>query len=832
MKKKIISILCAAAMLAAFVPMTGVSATAADGYYLLSGNSFDNTDRANYTAWDETVDLTSAGNQVSYTWLDEANAVGANDSEHKKLIDGKLSRTDGTNVVNSAAKYDVPTAVFDLGGNFAVDRVDILQNNSHSGNILRSVKVLVSTDNENFTEAGYQETDLTDKFIDGTTFCMTSVKFEAQNARYVKIELTRGANKFIVCEAAIFGYKRDLSELKNAIDKAGGFSERWYTAESVSALKSAVAEGEKLTEGSGQSDINAAVSKIEAAIKALVPINKRLVLTGNTWKSNDKSEISGLTGIDVENASISASYTLENNYPADNVKKLTNGGLTGTDTGNYALASAYDRNVADTISAIFDLGQIAAVDRVDAFTISTSKGGKRTDNISVSYSLNGSDWSLIQNKKAKGYDSVNDATMHTEFVFAPVTAKFIKVTFVKAAGITQQYPSEVVIFGMSDDITDSYTKLYDVIDKYSDTSKLEKFTTADSYGEFALKLAEAKTLYENQSGDAASIEKVISELNAAAASLVYKVSGYGVLSNNLVTTTEENLAHEPNPINTEGDFDYYDGMKNVPIGMTYSITADDNAVENDTGKVLFGGHILESDGKYCLWDDSVNNFTHTKSKSYVITVDAGEEVYFTGADLFELYRKGENLQTRKIGSVKAEVGTPDLDGNVTYKTVSFVSNSFNEDKTGINKIASDFAAAKGRYLRITTTREGMYQILAELVVKGFRDPEVLRYPYSCTAENYFEDADYKELSGLVGADYISTVYTITKNDDSEETGYDIYAAIYNADDVLVAVEKAVVNDEGKLMTQFTGLGGLKQGSRMVSYIWNGMTPVASQLTVE
>lgn len=829
MKKRLLSLLCASSLLFSCLPMSGALATAENGYYLLSGNNFSTTDKELYKAYDENIDLTSAGNAASYTWLDTANAVNGNDSSNAKLTDGHLNNGSGDYVINTIAKYDTPTVVFDLNGNFAVDRVDILQNNTNTGNYLKNVKVYVSDDNETYTEAGSTDVDSTEKFIADSNFIMTSVKFDVQKARYVKIELTRGANKFIVCEASIFGYKRDTTELKAAVKKAKAYTDKWYTTESVSALSEVIEAGEKLTEASAQTDINTATANIETAIRNLVPKNERLVLTGNEWKSSDVSDYKDLTGITLKKAENTPSYTLETNGTATEYTTpyLTNGGILQTSTGNYAHASVFGSN-AEVITAKFDLDTVGIIDRADVFTISgsTNSGQKKTDNITISYSEDGTEYTVIENKKAVGADDTGTQSVyrHNIFTFAPVKARYIKIDFAKAAGVKQQFLSEVIIFGIGND----YSELSAELGKYTDTSVLEKYATSETWNVLKQKLADAKAMIAAQEAGSEEQKTLIKEIKEAAGALKYNVSNYGVLSNNLVTTTEGNLAHEPEPITTVGDFDLYDGMKNIPIGMSYSIKADGSNVENDTSKLLFGGHIMEADGKYSLWNDSEKNFNHTESASYEITVDAGEEVYFTGADLYEQYRKGDGLQTRKIKSIKIEVSSDD----VNYSEVATVVNPCSEDKTGINKIDAAFAAVKGRYLKITTTKEGKYQILAELVVKGFRDPTVMHYPLECSAQTTIEDATGNTKDTLLGADYIYTTYTITENTTQAGLTYSVYAAVYDDDRTLLEVTRAKLDNDNNLYVEFENLGGLKANSKMISYIWNNMTPVAEPTEVK
>lgn len=825
-------------MLSAFLPIIGTAAETETNYYLLTGQQFSETDKAAYQEWnkkiysDEELNYSFAGNSLSYTWDDWENAVGTTDGTKSapanKLTDGKILQAGGGYVVNTVGKYMKPTVIFDLGAKYAVDRVDVLQNNNASYNLMKEANVYVSTDGTNYVQAGNKKVDTTkDKVTDTDTFLMSSVKFDKTAARYVKIEMLVNSQKMIACEAMIFGYASALTKVESAVEKANTYlaenSAKWYTADSVTALKTAVDAAAELTETSAQADIDSVISGIENGINNLVSVNERLVVSGNNIYYAKEYYKTLTPSITLKNASNTPSYSWEDDTVADkDNKQLTEGHASAAST-SYAA----NTNSA-SVSATFDLGTTAVVDRTDVFTVSnaTKSGQKKTKEASVFYSMNGTDWTKLETKAVEGANedlaAGTSKARHTIFTFAPVTAKYIKVNFVKADGAMNQFLSEVIIFGIGSD----FSALTSKINEYSDISLLEKYATAESYNALNTKLTEAKAMVNAQTASPDEIAAKAAEIDEAFNAISYKVSDYGILSNNLVTTTKENQEKE-NPTNVEGDKDLYAPLDNVNVGMT--LLNEDLTPNTDITNALFGGHILEGDGKYGYF----YAYDNTKPATNTVIADATEEVYFTGTDLYECYRKGTKTPTRTIDKVTVYVSSNGTD----FEKVCEINNDCNED-TGatdgiINKIGTNFMPVKGRYLKfVFTSSQYKAQVPFELVIKGFKDPNALHYPLSCEATYYIVGTDGETVieDGIAGADAIWVGYNVINNS-SEDKNYNIYAAIYNSENKLLAVKQAAASEtEGtELEATFTELGGLAAGSYMVSYIWDGMTPMAAPL---
>ena len=828
MKKKIISILCTVSMLSAFLPIMSASADAA--YYLLTKNEIKSGDISYYATAAPDIDLTkTSDNNVTYT---ASSTLGGEVADPSNLTGGNVAQTSPT-LAALASTYDNAadcfTVDFDLGVTAAVDRVDVFTISGGSSAQKKTDNITVSYfDGESWQAIkNMKATGADEKTGTSAAVKMTTIEFTSVSAQKFRIEAFKvaGVKQQYLSEILIFGKISDLSQLNAAISKADEFltdsAKKWYTSETTEALNSAVNAGKALNTSSSAEEIDSAVKAINNAISALVSVNERLVVSGNII-AFDTDYYKALTpSITLKKASNTPSYSWDDDALAENTF-LTDGRASRNATNNAA-----PTNLA-SVSATFDLGTTAVIDRTDVFTVSnaTASGQKKTKEASVFYSMNGTDWTKLETKAVEGANESLAAgttiARHTIFTFAPVTAKYIKVNFVKADGAMQQFLSEVIIFGIGSD----FSALTSKISEYSDISLLEKYATAESYNTLNTKLTEAKAMVDAQTASPDEIAAKAAEIDEAFNAISYKVSDYGILSNNLVTTTKENQEKE-NPIDVEGDKDLYAPLDNVNVGMT--LLNEDLTPNTDITNALFGGHILEGDGKY----GHFYAYDNTKPATNTVIADATEEVYFTGTDLYECYRKGTKTPTRTIDKVTVYVSSNGTD----FEKVCEINNDCNED-TGatdgiINKIGANFMPVKGRYLKfVFTSSQYKAQVPFELVIKGFKDPNALHYPLSCEATYYIVGTDGETVieDGIAGADAIWVGYNVINNS-SEDKNYNIYAAIYNSENKLLAVKQATASKtEGtELEATFTELGSLAAGSYMVSYIWDGMTPMAAPL---
>lgn len=815
-------------MLSAFLPIMSASADAA--YYLLTKNEIKSGDISYYAEAAPNIDLTkTSDNNVTYT---ASSTLGGEVADPSNLTGGNVAQTSPT-LAALASKYDNAadcfTVDFDLGVTAAVDRVDVFTISGGSSAQKKTDNITVSYfDGENWQAIKNMKATGADE-VTGTSAAvkMTTLEFTSVSAQKFRIEAFKatGVKQQYLSEILIFGKISDLSQLNAAISKADEFltdsAKKWYTSETTEVLNNAVNAGKALNTSSSAEEIDSAVEAINNAISTLVSVNERLVVSGNII-AFDTDYYKALTpSITLKKASNTPSYSWDDNALAENTF-LTDGRASRDATNNAA-----PTNLA-SVSATFDLGTTAVVDRTDVFTVSnaTKSGQKKTKEASVFYSMNGTDWTKLETKAVEGANedlaAGTSKARHTIFTFAPVTAKYIKVNFVKADGAMNQFLSEVIIFGIGSD----FSALTSKINEYSDISLLEKYATAESYNALNTKLTEAKAMVDAQTASPDEIAAKAAEIDEAFNAISYKVSDYGILSNNLVTTTKENQEKE-NPTNVEGDKDLYAPLDNVNVGMT--LLNEDLTPNTDITNALFGGHILEGDGKYGYF----YAYDNTKPATNTVIADATEEVYFTGTDLYECYRKGTKTPTRTIDKVTVSVSSNGTD----FEKVCEINNNCNED-TGatdgiINKIGTNFMPVKGRYLKfVFTSSQYKAQVPFELVIKGFKDPNALHYPLSCKATYYIVGTDGETVieDGIAGADAIWVGYNVINNS-SEDKNYNIYAAIYNSENKLLAVKQAAASEtEGtELEATFTELGGLAAGSYMVSYIWDGMTPMAAPL---
>lgn len=607
---------------------------------------------------------------------------------------------------------------------------------------------------------------------------------------------------------------------ENTVSEAAALADKYlevsycYTAETVAALEEARASADTITDAGSDAEKAAVITNINSAIANLVLANERLVYSGNTWSDTDLSSYQAFdsTITQLKNASNNVTYS----YPDDsNVDRNADGSIKSDAAAEkLKLGNIMATSGAHTVTTgwasvdpgitVWNLGTTAVVDRVDVFTVTEKSNWRQAKDVTVSYSTDGVNFTTIKTVPASDSqpDSTSRVTDMTSVQFAPVKANYIKVSISEANTLVQM--SEIVIFGINVD----HSSLQSAIDKYDIDSTLEAYATPETLAVLKTKLDAGKAMLAAQNGTYDEIAALANEIKAAFDALSYN-GNYGILTNNLTDTF---------------DLEHYAGMQNVQTGLTYTITSNDantQIIGKDPDCVKLTGGKFQSSGG----DDAIYG-TWDGDKVVSVTVDAKQEVYFTGADLFGW----ENVNAG-IANVVVSVS----EDNVTFTDVASVGYSndvlwLSGDKAGqtvvqgdntLKQLESSFKPVKGRYLRFTATKKNHQIVLAEIVVKGFIPAAAPTTPLLFGETTYVvmpSNAD----NSLTGATMVLANGTITNNTSADVTA-DIATAIYNADGTLNSVKKSSVtvaaNGESSWSNMFNALTALPEGAYIKNFAW-------------
>ncbi|MDD6482982.1 MAG: discoidin domain-containing protein [Clostridiales bacterium] len=803
-------------------------------HYTLSGNAWvDNDTTSFYSKWDPSMTLVNANNLPSYQWKSDSDELlRKSDSENTKMTSGHIDN--GTLMTYTDWDSKIPNiALFDLGSEYIVDRVDIVHDRMIQDYLgvykLGYAAVYVSNDGVEYKRVAGKAADETSELIASVSqlYQLETVSFAPQTARYVAVEIVSGSSQVRPAQIALFGYEK----LTQSVIEAAALADKYlevsycYTAETIAALETARASADTITDNSTAAEMSTVITAINDAVANLALANERLVYSGNAWNDSDlavyQTYDSSIT--ELKNAANNVTYS----YPDDsNVDRDTNGnvvndpngvklkgGVLNSASGEHTITTGWTSGNPGI--TVWNLGTTAVVDRVDVFTVTEKGNWRQAKDVTVSYSTDGVNYTPIKTVAAS--DSQPDSTAKvidmTSVQFPPVKANYIKVSISEANTLVQM--SEIVIFGINAD----YSGLQSAIEKYDIDSTLEEHATPETLAVLKTKLDAGKAMLEAQNGTNAQITALTDEITAAFNALEYNGS-YGILTNNLI----------------EGfDCEQYPNMQNLNTGLTYTITSNDPATEivgNDAAKggtLLTGGKIWDKGGDCALsghWDgDSVVS----------VTADAMQEVYFTGADLYEWefgYASIANVvvSVSEDGETFTEIATIGSPENVYYKSGGNAGQPVSYDGGTLKNFASSFKPVKGRYLRFTATKSSNQMILAEIVIKGFIPTAVAENALTFGETTYVTVPSTADGS-LTGATTVIARGTVTNNTAQDVTA-DIVTAIYNADKTLNALKKVTVtvpaNGEQTWNNMFSGLTALPEGAYIRNFAWDSdMVPLAA-----
>ena len=778
MRKRFISVLSAVSILAASISGIPVFAEESEAnpfsgrtYYTLSGNTWSDADKAIYANWDTEITLkTLDTNNPECSWITDVDGYDKTLSNPANLTNGNLSNN--SNGVWGNYNGGTAAAQFDLGTVYPIDRVDVIMRD-HSATDYRDntvrIEVYTSTDGTNFTKAAEQEAshnnDVKNNNSDKTGLYFNSIKFPMTKARYVQvisIGKTGSGKQQVFCEEAVFGYDVTFEGLTELIAENEAFLAnesvgKYYTDISVENLKDAVKAAKECTAESSANDICTAMNGIENTRAALDVVYQRLVVSGNNFDSGDKQyyKNSVTPAVELVNDDNAASYSWEQSHDPnltntdsetntqrasrnDSGNELIGGGLLNC-AGEYATDTVWGKKGEAPAVAIFDLKENKTIDRVDVF--SSHEQYKALGSVKIEVSTDGINYTETAKQKAAG-EIINvkekQIVYRTQADFAPVDARYVKISFYPNTSAQLTNINEVIIFGIRPDFGVLRSELSDKINKYSKEKEvIKEYATDASYSVFEKALANASEVLASGKDDIDAILNAKKNIDDKLRYVVYEGDDYaeGVLTGNKAVTGR------------------YSRYENINTGLSYTIEGDQiSSGDTNCEKLTDGNFSTQTFGK---WNGD---------QVAVINIDAGKKMYFTGADLYAYYKN----KSHGVADLKVEVSLNGTD----YQTVTETSErtllrdseanlvKVTGDKYNVGVLGEDFAPVCGRYMRITTQKTGYQQILAEMVVKGFDIP-VRRSPKAENIRFFNEYGDeFIYYSGEASLNASAEVYDI------------------------------------------------------------------------
>ena len=794
-------------------------------HYTLSGNKWSDASKAAYTSWGETLASDLPGNTTSHTW-DSKSAPweGTDKLTTGDFVDTNISLFSKWNEVNPHLAY------YDLGGNYVVDRVDVIQHMNVSNGVIQgsqrmgSVYIWLSDDGVNYTKAAVElgnDSNPVYNEIGEHSFTKTTVTFAPKKARYVAVQTAKRSdkNQYTLAQTAIFGYETKTIGLERSIANAQKYLDfkALYTGETAQALQTAVTDAKTLTDDSAETDITSAQTAIAAAIDTLVPVNGRRIFSGNSLSTEDKNVYNSDSSVSTDPVQNEPTYEILSDAEAIKVHgtdptRLKNGKLLSP---NEYLCTQW--NTANELIVSWDLGKDAVVDRVDMFLPKAPDTAAGTVTVSVSHdgetytevgyktlSSEGEDYTVLVH-----WASGDQYEWLTSVKFAPEKARYVKAVLTRssASGIYKTAINEMIIFGISADTG----ALEAEVNKYSNEKleELRSILTEESYNGLTAAIATANTVIGDASKTQTEIDAELAKLKAAFENFEY-TSTAGVLTCNLKNDTDKSL---------------YTGYDNLYTGLSYTIVGNADNAEGNTN--LTDGNITDprvgKDGEL-VWGKYYDN---SPKEEISVIVDAGQEVYFTGADLYEVMYN----PVQGIGDLSISVSTDGTEYTEVWSETS--GKTVQAGDRVINKLGGDFAPQKGRYLKFTSMPRMYQQILAEIVVKGFKAADaadILPAAFADTTYTIF-DTDMMTTENIAGADMIMANGNVINESETALAGY-VFTAVYRDGRLISAAKSSKIelsaNGEAKWSTVLENLGGLPENARLVNYFWSDMEPIAEK----
>lgn len=812
-------------------------------HYILSGNIFDDRDKALYAKFDNKITLENlTTNNPKCTLITSNSEYESNyGGSVAVLTNGNLWNNSSGLWANSWQGSKAAVSEFDLGGIYPVDRVDVI-NRDQTANDFRDciskIEVYTSEDGKYYKKVAEQsashDNSIKNNDSDKTGMYFNSIKIPVTNARYVKIIPRKQGYQQILSEITVFGYDSPLTPLTNKIEETESYLahdtvSQYYTAESIAALENAVTAGKALTMTSPKEDITAAIEAINNARATLEPIFTRAVESGNTFTASDIKyyreidypvelyvDTNGATydwaeAHDPDLVDIDSETNTQRASRHDSDRTKLTGGQAANPAGQFNTDTVWGKQGGAPAVAIFDLKENKILDRIDVF--SSHEANKALGSVKIEVSTDGEAYTEVANKKASGEIVNTQITYRTQADFAPVEARYVRLSFTPHASAYLANINEVVIFGIGPNYEVLYADINKELAKYSEAAlkNLKATATPDSYAALENAIAAAKEFIASQNADKDAIAAQLAALKAAGSGITYTIAET-IISNN---KDKEGYSWFE---------DLYPDYAMNNIGLTYTIDSpgrdiSNSLVTNDANHIkLTDGGIGSGDNmSFGTWD-GVDSYG-------IITVDAHKEVYFTGTDIFCWFDGN-----RGAGSVKIEVSSD----NETWQEIASSSEAKATPQLGdktYGQMGCDFMPVPGRYMRITVTRAKNQLVLAEMIVKAIV-PQVDTLALSFESTTYTKyDANYGPLNTFEGAMYVDASGTLVNNT-TEPVTANVYTAYY-ADGKLVKVVSAdkpvtvPASGQAEWLTSAEFTAALTANTIAKTFAWdNGMKPLA------
>ncbi len=778
-----------------------------------------------------------------YKDFDSASTIGAtctavtgcddNDGAKTKIKDGKIINDWFT----GSWQGKVGTFTFDLSKECTINRVDLWDITAQSYHGIADFTVEVSTDGEDWIVAGSHTNNyavekdnmnLSDYVPSTSSVHDGKCEFAPVSARYVRVtaNLLSGKNQMGFAEIVICGFKSPKDTLKDEIANAEETLKNvtLYKTEGVNKLKEAVAKGKTAYESttSTAKDIADAIEAIKTAKAGLTPDERytRYMLLDNNM---------------INYASMYEAYPNSGNG-AECIS------FTGADDNEGAKSKIKDGKILENwftgiwnnaqATAVFDLKSDCYLSRVDLWD-NTSQTYMGTADFTVEVSTDNEHWT-VAGSHTNNYDVEKDNTNLSDYIpstaavhdgkceFAPIPARYVRITTNKLAGKSQMTFAEVVMLGYKNPIDLLKSKIASIDDLDRDIYVEEDLGILDS----AKSAAEAVAQKEGASADdiigaISGIDNALSQLR-----LKYEIK---VLSNNA-----DKAIYPQGGISTSLTYTYSDitdgQIANVRIGdVVGGKTATANSIDISCTRLTDGNPTSTDGGKiiHSTYGGAVGDAYAAKGTAgYAEAVFdfLSNDYYISQVDLYNMFDgKGDDTVKRNVGDYSVAVST---DGK-TFKTVG----SKITDTTGAQpgemyrSILKLDTPVKARYVKVSMTRQANknQMVLGEIVLLGFR-----------IGSGSIPDFEFKDLTFVDGNDNPITTF---------EGVTDIYidgkVFSHASETKPVMVVGALFDDEGRLVKisssslpvtkgseasfeeiAFEGLSGLNNGYKIELYLWN------------
>ena len=805
LKQTIISLACTAGMLVSGAGNL-LSAKAEDTLYVLSGNSFTDADKTLYSGYG--ITLNSADTGASYKWssdtdkelrqydgYDLKNRSGDSPYYGQEMIGGDIqnkTRTAAQNHTNSKLESDSwQTACFDLNGVYSVNAVDVWSM-CGSSNIWKIGRVEIWAGETRTTMKKVCAVDADNNVADASMIAndtsfkpeRTPAEFTAVSARYIDVRIRKadkcqwGSTEYTVnqvcpAEIVIFGTLPSNNTLSVNVEKAKANAEKYLDMGSyyTSGSVDALRTAVKTLENVDYStaDVNQLITNVNTAISRLERNRNRYTLSGNNWAALDQTKY-----YSVWNSGVTV-YDTENSKP---VKVNNSPSYKWTDTSD-----------SQVVSEDKTYGNVMINGRIDDSQVPSTTWGGRTPSIAV--------FDLGSEYVADRVDIIHEVTNSSNYKmgYMAVYVSDDGVSYSRIAGKEPDANTDIII-----NVANNRKCQLEIVN-------------------FAPHAARYIAVEVNSGANQVRPAEIA----------VFGYEKEGILSGNLSTDLDRSL---------------YPGLKNEPIGgLRYTIETSDTAYDKTqgtyTGDDKAGVMTNDSTGKELISGNlgkmSSPNVVHGHwdgDNVVTVTVDAGREISFTGADFYE-------AAVGKVAGVSSVKLSYSKDGDTYYPLKDFVSSEIQHVKnleTGQNvtdqwgndiynlmRCSYDVgtgAVIRCRYLKFESTKDLHQQYLVEIVIRG-----QIEYPLRFGTTTY----TYTGTDGtIVGATGITASGTLINDKDKSYTA-DVVTAVYDANTRLIALKQQTgITVEAKTgdtavtvnwSNSISGLSALPEGAYVKNFVW-------------